>query len=70
MKILVFLAGMALHFYATAQDTHYWTHQFGTRSALMGGAVVGGTRDNSMIFYNPAAVSFIDSSSLSINANI
>lgn len=53
-----------------AQDTHYGTQQFGTRSALLGGAVVGGTRDNSMIFYNPAAVAFIDSSSFSINANV
>jgi hypothetical protein len=59
-----------LHLFAVAQDTHYWTHQLGTRSALMGGAVVGGTRDNSMIFYNPAAVAFIDSSSFSINANV
>jgi hypothetical protein len=43
MKIPVFLAGMVLHLFAAAQDTHYWTHQFGTRSALLGGAVVGGT---------------------------
>lgn len=52
------------------QDTHYWTYQFGTRAALLGGAVVGGSRDNAMIFYNPAAIAFIDSSSFSINANI
>ncbi|HUQ96114.1 MAG TPA: hypothetical protein VM010_00510 [Chitinophagaceae bacterium] len=55
---------------AVAQDTHYGTHQFGTRSALLGGAVVGGVRDNSMIFYNPAAIAFIDTSSFSITANI
>ena len=55
---------------AFAQDTHYWTQQFGTRSALLGGAVVGGVRDNSMIFYNPAAIAFIDTSSFSINANL
>lgn len=59
-----------LHLIAFAQDTHYWTYQFGTRSALMGGAVVGGMRDNSMIFYNPGAVAFIDSSAFSINANV
>lgn len=61
---------LVLHVMAMAQDTHYWTHQFGTRSALMGGAVVGGIRDNSMIFYNPAAIAFIDSNSFSINANV
>lgn len=71
MKKIGWITGaLLLHVFAFAQDTHYWTHQFGTRSALLGGAVVGGARDNAMIFYNPAAVAFIDSSSFSINANI
>jgi long-subunit fatty acid transport protein len=61
---------LLFHFLTLAQDTHYETYQFGARSALLGGAVVGGTRDNSMIFYNPAAIAFIDSSSFSINANM
>lgn len=54
---------------ALAQDAHYWTHQYGTRSALMGGAVVGGVRDTSAFFYNPGALGFIDNPSLSISAN-
>lgn len=53
----------------SAQDTHYWTHQYGTRSVLMGGAVVGGIKNNTAIFYNPASLGFIDTASLSINAN-
>ena len=70
MKKISVIACILLTQYVTrAQDTHYWTQQFGTRSALLGGAVVGGVRDNSMIFYNPAAIAFIDSSSFSINAN-
>jgi hypothetical protein len=64
------VAALLAYTLALAQDTHYGTHQFGTRSALMGGAVVGGTRDNSMIFYNPAAIAFIDSNSFSVNANM
>ena len=52
-----------------AQDTHYWTQQFGTRSALMGGAVLGGANDNTMIFYSPAALASLESSSISLNAN-
>lgn len=59
-----------LHLISFAQDTHYWTHQLGTRAALMGGAVVGGSNDNAMVFYNPAAIAFIDSNSFSINANV
>ncbi|WP_141675543.1 OmpP1/FadL family transporter [Formosa haliotis] len=52
-----------------AQDTNYWTQQFGTESALLSGAVVGGTKDNTMLFYNPGALGFLDSSSISVNAN-
>ncbi|MUP45617.1 hypothetical protein E0K83_07635 [Gramella sp. BOM4] len=52
-----------------AQDTHYWTQQFGTRSALLSGAVLGGTNDNTMIYYNPGGLGFLDNSSVSINAS-
>lgn len=52
-----------------AQDTHYWTYQFGTRSALMSGAVVGGAKDNTMIFYNPGALGFMENTTFSVNAN-
>lgn len=52
-----------------AQDTHYWTNQYGTKSVLMGGAVVGGIKNNTSLFYNPGSLGFIDTSSLSINAN-
>ncbi len=54
---------------AHAQETNYWTHALGTRSALMGGAVVAGVRDNSAIWYNPGALGFITNPSLSISAN-
>ncbi len=53
-----------------AQDTHYWTQQFGTRSVLMSGAVVAGADDNSMVYYNPGALGFLDDGNLSINANL
>ena len=52
-----------------AQDTHYWSQQFGTRSALLSGAVLGGAQDNTMIYYNPGALGLLENSSISINAN-
>jgi hypothetical protein len=63
--ILFFLvSGSAIQ----AQDTHYNTFQFGARSVLMGGAVIGSVNDNTAVFYNPGALGFIDSGNLSINA--
>jgi len=53
----------------SAQDHHYWTHQFGSRSTLMGGAVVGGVRDTSAGYYNPGALGFVRNDSLSVSAN-
>jgi len=52
-----------------SQDHHYWTQQFGSRSALMSGAVVAGVRDTSAGFYNPGALGFINQPSLSVSAN-
>lgn len=63
MTLLFFIPG------SYAQDTHYWTQQFGTRAALMGGAVIAGDRDNTAIYYNPGNLGWIDTSSISVNAN-
>ena len=52
-----------------SQDHHYWSQQFGSRSALMGGSVVGGVRDTSAGFYNPGALGFVNEPSLSVSAN-
>lgn len=53
-----------------SQDNLYNTQQFGARSAMLGGAVVAGVNDNSAVYYNPAALAFIDNKSLSVNANL
>ncbi|AYB30037.1 hypothetical protein D4L85_05345 [Chryseolinea soli] len=47
-----------------AQDTHYWTQQFGTHAALLSGSSVAASDDNSVVYYNPAAMSFLDSTSI------
>lgn len=52
-----------------AQDTNYWANQYGSRSALMGGAVVGGVRDTSAGFYNPGALGFVEDDSVSVSGN-
>lgn len=39
-----------------AQDSHYWTNQYGTDAQLLGGLVVGSTNDLSATYYNPGAI--------------
>lgn len=54
----------------SAQDTHYWTHQYGARSGLLGGAVVAGCDDTGAGFYNPGRLAFINNPQLSATADL
>ena len=56
--------------WVSGQDLHYWTNQFGTKASMLGGAVVGGLYDNTAVYYNPASLAFMDSASISVNANL
>lgn len=69
MQRIIFIIFLLITSTVFAQEHHYWTSQFGSRSALMGGAVVGGVNDTSAGYYNPGALGFIDSSSFSVSAN-
>lgn len=53
-----------------AQDSHYWTNQFGNRARLLGGAVVGSTRDVSAVFYNPGALALVDEPEVLLAGNV
>jgi hypothetical protein len=65
----VFLAAVLFACALSAQDNQYWTHQFGTRASLMGGAVVGGVDDTSAVYYNAARLGWIDNDSLKVSAD-
>lgn len=54
----------------SAQDQNYWNQQYGTRSRLLGGAVVGGCDDTSAGFYNPARLAWIDNPELSVSGTL
>ena len=49
---------------ASAQDSQYWTLQYGPVAELLGGVVVGSTRDLSATYYNPGALALTKDPSL------
>jgi hypothetical protein len=53
-----------------AQDAHYWNIQYGTRSTLLGGAVIGSVSDLSATFYNPGAVALFPDRSFVLSAMV
>ncbi len=55
---------------ADAQSHNYWTRSFNEESSLLSGAVVGGGSGPSAIYYNPAYISEVVSSKLSVNASL
>ncbi len=52
-----------------AQDTHYWNNQYGPRSMLLGGAVIGTVHDMSATYYNPGALGYVKEPELLLSAN-
>ena len=48
---------------ASAQDTHYWSIQYGPVGQLVGGQLIGGVNDLSATFYNPGALALRNESS-------
>ncbi|MDB4584858.1 hypothetical protein N9164_17040, partial [Draconibacterium sp.] len=52
------------------QDGHFWTQQYGTRSMLLSGSVIGGVDDLGAVYYNPARLSQITNSAFLVNADV
>jgi hypothetical protein len=53
-----------------AQDSHYWTTQFGNRARLLGGAVVGSATDLSAVYYNPGALALVPKPELLLSGTV
>lgn len=50
---------------------HYWTHNYNSKSSLLGGAVIAGDAGNTAIFYNPATIGDMQSgNNVSLAANL
>ena len=53
-----------------AQENNYWNIQYGTRSTLLGGAVIGRVSDLSATFYNPGAIALFPDVKFILSAQV
>jgi hypothetical protein len=70
MRKLVSVFLVLFPFIIKAQINNYWSYNFNEESTMIAGAVVGGGAGASSIFYNPAIISDINESKLSLNASL
>ena len=56
--------------HSRAQDTQYWNIQYGTRSMLLGGAVIGSVSDLSGTYYNPGSLGLSRASGLILSTGV
>ena len=53
-----------------AQDGHYWTQHYGTRSILLSNSAIGGTNDLGALYYNPGRLALIENPAFLLNADV
>lgn len=70
IRKLIFIILVLFPYLAEAQINNYWSYNFNEESTMIAGAVVGGGAGASSIFYNPAIISDINESKLSLNASL
>ncbi len=69
MKQIFIVIFLCVSVMVRSQDSNYWLSQVGNTSALLGGASINGTFDNSGIFYNPGSLAFVENTGISISGN-
>ena len=67
-KIFVTFIGVFISITAFAQvNSHYWSHQYGSRGLLLNGSVIASVNDETAIYYNPGSMAFTDDFGLSLS---
>ncbi|MFI5236530.1 MAG: hypothetical protein ACHQLA_01175 [Ignavibacteriales bacterium] len=68
LKVLLVI--FIIQFKLFSQDNNYWNIQYGTRSTLLGGAVIGSVSDLSATFYNPGAIALFPDIKFILSAQV
>jgi hypothetical protein len=55
---------------APGQESYYWSIQYGTRSTLLGGAVIGSASDLSATYYNPGTIALFEEAKFILSARV
>ncbi|MCT4643459.1 MAG: hypothetical protein N4A74_00625 [Carboxylicivirga sp.] len=70
MRLLFAILFVSIALFSKAQDAHYWTEQYGTRSMLLSNSVFGSVEDLGAVFYNPARLSVIEDNAFLISGKV
>ncbi len=68
--IVVVLLWLAAPRVASAQDSNYWTIQYGNRARLLGGSAVGSASDLSAVYYNPGRLALVERPELLLSGTV
>ena len=66
--LLVTISLLLLSVEVLSQEDNYWNLQYGTRSTLLGGTVIGSVSDLSATYYNPGAIALFPDTKFIISA--
>ncbi|WNJ17176.1 hypothetical protein [Pontibacter sp. G13] len=61
---------IVFHISLKGQDAQYWSQQYGTRSTLLGGVVIGSVEDLGATYYNPARLALVPDLSFLLSAKV
>ena len=67
---VITLALMLIQTGSFGQDGHYWTQQYGTKSMLLSGSVIGGVEDLGAVYYNPGLLAVIKNPAFLLSASV
>ena len=67
-RLFTLLLGMIIVLPCFGQvNSHYWSHQYGSRGLLLNGSVIASVNDETAIYYNPGAMALNDDVGVSVS---